>query len=370
MAPETEPFACLISADSWGQMTGKRRSFQRLIVAALFVVPSVVLSVSTSSSAAPSKQEVKAARAKLDSLNRQLDQLIELYNQAQVRLQLSEAQLAEAQHAKRHAEAEAARAMSDLSDRAVAAYTGMGSQLDVLLGAESFTEFSDRLQFMGALAQSDADLGVLAETAGQQAKWAAGRYTEAVATRQTNLDELTSRKDDISAGIADQQTIYEELNRSYEDGLAAQAAAEAAANAAGSGGLTGGGDWGGFVPPPNSSATQIAIAAAESVIGTQYVWGSADPNVGFDCSGLVLWSYAQAGVYLPHSSAMMYDMLPHLSQSELVAGDLLFFYSPVSHVSLYLGGGSMIDASHPGPGGEVSIQPVYWQYFVAGGRIG
>lgn len=355
-------------------MTGKRRFLLRLIVAAAFVVPTVVLSVSTSSSAAPSKQEVEAARAKLDALNRQLDQLIELYNQAQVRLQQSEAQLADAQHAKRHAEAEAARAMSDLSDRAVAAYTGVGSQLDVLLGAESFTEFSDRLQFMGALAQSDADLAALAETAGQQAKWAAGKYAEAVAERQSNLEELTSRKNDISAGIADQQALYEKLNKSYEDALAAQAAAEAAAqaaaNAGGSGGSSGGGDWGGFVPPPNASATQIAIAAAESVIGTQYVWGSADPNVGFDCSGLVLWSYAQAGIYLPHSSAMMYDMLPHLSQSELVAGDLLFFYTPISHVSLYLGGGSMIDASHPGPGGEVRIQPVYWQYFVAGGRIG
>ena len=351
-------------------MTGKRRSVLRLIVAAAFVVPTVVLSVSTSSSAAPSKQEVEAAHAKLDALNRQLDQLIELYNQAQVRLQQSEAQLAEAQHAKRHAEAEAARSMSDLSDRAVAAYTGMGSQLDVLLGAESFTEFSDRLQFMGALAQGDADLAALAETAGQQAKWAAGKYAEAVAARQTNLDELTSRKNDISAGIADQQALYEKLNKSYEGALAAQAAAEAAANAGGSAGSGGGGDWGGFVPPPNASAAQIAIAAAESVIGTQYVWGSADPNVGFDCSGLVLWSYAQAGVYLPHSSAMMYDMLPHLSQSELVAGDLLFFYTPISHVSLYLGGGSMIDASHPGPGGEVRIQPVYWQYFVAGGRIG
>lgn len=351
-------------------MTRKRRSLLRLIVAALFVVPTVVLSVSTSSSAAPSKQEVEAARAKLDALNRQLDQLIEQYNQAQVRLEQSEAKLAEAQHAKRHAEAEAARAMSDLSDRAVAAYTGMGSQLDVLLGADSFTEFSDRLLFMGALAQSDADLANFAETAGQQAKWAAGVYAEAVTERQANLDELNSHKNDISAAISDQQALYAKLNQSYEDALAAQAAAEAAAIAGGSAGSSGGGDWGGFVPPPNASAAQIAIAAAESVIGTQYVWGSADPNVGFDCSGLVLWSYAQAGVYLPHSSAMMYDMLPHLSQSQLVAGDLLFFYTPISHVSLYLGGGSMIDASHPGPGGEVRIQPVYWQYFVAGGRIG
>ena len=106
------------------------------------------------------------------------------------------------------------------------------------------------------------------------------------------------------------------------------------------------------------------------MIGTTYVFGSADPNVGFDCSGLVMWSYAQAGISLPHSSAMMSEMLPRLSQSELLPGDLMFFYSPVSHVAIYLGGGSMIDASHPGPGGEVQIRPVYWDYFDWGGRIG
>jgi cell wall-associated NlpC family hydrolase len=100
------------------------------------------------------------------------------------------------------------------------------------------------------------------------------------------------------------------------------------------------------------------------------VFASADPSVGFDCSGLVMWSYAQAGISLPHSSAMMYDMLPHLSQSELVPGDLLFFYTPVSHVAIYLGGSSMIDASHPGAGGGVAIRTIYWQYFVGGGRIG
>jgi cell wall-associated NlpC family hydrolase len=246
----------------------------------------------------------------------------------------------------------------------------MGSQLDVLLGANSLTEFSDRLQFMGALAQSDADLATQAETAGQQARWAADQYSAALKERQATLDELTARKNDIVSGIADQQALYQTLNKNYQDAIAAEAAALAAANSptGTSSGSSGGGPV--FVPPPNASATQIAIAAAESAIGTEYVWGSADPNVGFDCSGLVMWSYAQAGIYLPHSSAMMSEMLPRLTESELVPGDLMFFYSPVSHVAIYLGGGTMIDASHPGPGGEVQIRTVYWDYFDWGGRIG
>jgi cell wall-associated NlpC family hydrolase len=349
-------------------MTSRRTTIVRLAVAAFFVFPSIVLSISVSS-AAPSKQEVQAAKARLEDLNRLLDQLIEQYNQAQVRLQQTEAKLADAQHSKQAAEAEAARATAELSKRAVAAYTGMGSQLDILLGAQNLTDFTDRLQFMGALAQDDADLAARAETAGQRSKWAAEQYRSALRERQANLEDLAGRKSEIESSIADQRSLYESLNKSYEDALAAEAAAEAAAANATSGGSSGTGG-GVFVPPPNATAGQIAIAAAQSVVGTTYVWGSADPSFGFDCSGLVMWSYAQAGIYLPHSSAMMSDMLPHLSQGELVPGDLLFFYQPVSHVSIYLGGGSMIDASHPGPGGEVQIRTVYWDYFDWGGRIG
>ena len=106
------------------------------------------------------------------------------------------------------------------------------------------------------------------------------------------------------------------------------------------------------------------------MLGTQYVWGSADPNVGFDCSGLTSWAWAQAGVYLPHSSAMQYSVLPHVPQDQVAPGDLLFFYTPISHVSLYVGNGMHIDASHPGPGGEVNLEPVYWQYFVGAARPG
>ncbi len=74
------------------------------------------------------------------------------------------------------------------------------------------------------------------------------------------------------------------------------------------------------------------------MIGTQYVWGAADPSVGFDCSGLTSWAYAQAGVYLPHSSYSQYSSVPHVPIDQIQPGDLLFFYSPTSHVAMYIGG--------------------------------
>jgi cell wall-associated NlpC family hydrolase len=367
-APETEPF---LLAGTWGQMSGKRTTVLRLIVAAVLVFPVILGSVGAS--AAPSREEVQAAKARLDELNRRLSLLVEEYNQANVKLQEAQANMAAARRDREQADARADRALGELSDRAVAAYTGMGTQLDVLLGAESFAEFSDRLQFMGALAQGDADLALEANDAGEQARRAASRYRDAASAQQELLDALAARKAEISSAIAEQRSLYESLDRKYRDALAAQRAAEAAvaqAQSGGGGSGGGGGGGGGFVPPPNASAAQIAVAAAYAAIGTPYVYASADPNVGFDCSGLTSWAWAQAGVYLPHSSAMQYSVLPHVPQDQLVPGDLLFFYTPISHVAIYVGGGNMIDASHPGPGGEVRVQAVYWQYFVGAGRPG
>jgi cell wall-associated NlpC family hydrolase len=71
-----------------------------------------------------------------------------------------------------------------------------------------------------------------------------------------------------------------------------------------------------------------------------------------------MWAWAHGGVSLVHSSAGQYASLPHVSRTALRPGDLVFFYSPIHHVGLYIGGGRMIDAAHSGPGGEVAVRPV------------
>ena len=96
--------------------------------------------------------------------------------------------------------------------------------------------------------------------------------------------------------------------------------------------------------------------------------GGASPESGFDCSGFTMWAWAHAGVYLPHSSAAQYSSLPHVSRESLQPGDLLFFYSPISHVGMYVGGGRMIHSPHTGS--VVSVVPVYWDSFVGASRPG
>jgi cell wall-associated NlpC family hydrolase len=110
------------------------------------------------------------------------------------------------------------------------------------------------------------------------------------------------------------------------------------------------------------------LAAAYSVIGTPYQFGGASPESGFDCSGFTMWSWAHAGVSLPHSSAAQYSSLPHVAREDLQPGDLLFFYSPISHVGMYVGGGQMIHSSHPGT--TVGVVAVYWDSFVGAARPG
>jgi cell wall-associated NlpC family hydrolase len=110
------------------------------------------------------------------------------------------------------------------------------------------------------------------------------------------------------------------------------------------------------------------LEAAYSAIGTPYQWGGSSPETGFDCSGFTMWAWSHAGVFLPHSSAAQYAALPHVAREDLQAGDLLFFYSPISHVGIYVGGGRMIHASHPGV--PVGVVAVYWDSFVGAARPG
>jgi cell wall-associated NlpC family hydrolase len=347
-------------------MSGTPKRIARLAAAVVFVVPTLLLAAGTSSLAAPTKAEVEAAEAKANEIGHELEIAIEQYNDARLRLQDVQDRLADALDDKRAAEALAAEAMGQLEQRAVEAYTGAGSQMDVLLGASDLSEFSDRLEFMGALAQNDADLAAAALNARQQAEWAAQRYADTIEEKQDELKQMEAKRAEIQRMLDEQRALVDQLNREYQEYIErqeAQAAAAAAAEAAAAGdtGTSGGtdttGGGGGFVPPPDTSAAGVAIAAAQSVLGAPYVWGTAGPDT-FDCSGLTTWAYAQAGVYLPHSSAAQASSFPEVSYGAAQPGDLLFFYSPVSHVSLYLGGGMMIHARHPGPGGEVQIGSV------------
>ena len=130
-------------------------------------------------------------------------------------------------------------------------------------------------------------------------------------------------------------------------------------------------------PPPSPPTTTVpaqapgadqAIAYARAQLGKPYQWGGAGP-ASFDCSGLVMMAWAQAGVDFPHLAQDQYDLTAREPLSDLRPGDLVFFGTPsdVYHVGLYIGGGEMIDA--PETGQDVSVASIYWPGLLGAGRV-
>lgn len=118
-----------------------------------------------------------------------------------------------------------------------------------------------------------------------------------------------------------------------------------------------------------SSAADRAVAAALTQVGVPYVWGGETPG-GFDCSGLMQWAYARAGVSLPRQSKSQATVGRSVSRSDIQPGDLLFYNygKGVSHVAMAIGGGRLIEA--PQPGSRVSTRALYTRNLAAIRRVG
>jgi len=120
--------------------------------------------------------------------------------------------------------------------------------------------------------------------------------------------------------------------------------------------------------PPPSSRASVAVNAALGQQGVPYRYATSSPGVNFDCSGLTKYAWAQAGVYLPHQSRQQYASIPHVSPGNAQPGDLVFYYSPISHVGVYIGNGQHVHA--PATGDVVKISTVNWSKVSGVGRPG
>jgi cell wall-associated NlpC family hydrolase len=126
------------------------------------------------------------------------------------------------------------------------------------------------------------------------------------------------------------------------------------------------GSYPNIVLPEATNVGTTALRAALTQRGKPYVWGAAGPD-SYDCSGLVMWAFAQEGISLPHYTGDQWNSGMHVSRADLEPGDLVFFFADISHVGIYIGNGLMVDA--PSTGQVVQVQPVFWDAYVGAVRI-
>jgi cell wall-associated NlpC family hydrolase len=214
------------------------------------------------------------------------------------------------------------------------AYTSDGlSTLNAMLTSSSAEEFVNQLGTLDAIAGHTNN--VLAEVAAAAADAAKARASAdgARTQAQKSYDDIAAQQKDLEAKIADYRRQYAALTAPQQQQvLAAHGGATQPVPS-------------GVVAP--SATAQQAVNTALAQVGDPYAWGGGGPDA-FDCSGLTQYAWSAAGKSLPHSASSQSQMGAAVSRSELQPGDLVFFYSPVSHVGMYIGNGQMVHASTEG----------------------
>jgi cell wall-associated NlpC family hydrolase len=265
--------------------------------------------------------------------SRQLEVVTEQVNEAKVQLDQQQAAVTAADQAAAAAQSRFDQLEPQIRQLARSAYTNDSlTRLDVLLTSNSADDFVHQLGTLDAIAghtnQQVAGIAAVAE----DAKKAQASAAEAQAKAQKTYDDIAAQQKDLQAKIADYQRQYSALSAPQQQQVRAVSGAAQPVPS-------------GVVAP--SGAAQKAVDTALAHVGDPYVWGAAGPNA-FDCSGLMQYAYSAAGVSLPHSSSSQSRMGTPVSRDQLQPGDLVFFYSPVSHVGMYIGNGQMVHASTSG----------------------
>jgi len=328
--------------------TAARIGGRTVIVAAVAVVATLLPTALTGASAASSatgNPTLDATLAQANKLGQQIDSLSQQYDS--LRIQLTQAKN-EASLARKNA----ARYLSVFSKdqgsiAAIAVESYMTGGLNPtlqLLSTNSPQSLLNRASIMSQLERENGakvSLVASAETAAQRALAAAAqqqrRATQLAAQMQSKVAAIQQRENFFnSSAFAQAASIYQKT-----------------------------GQYPNITVNGNSVGVQ-ALKFALTKVGDPYVWGAAGPS-SFDCSGLVMWAYAQVGISLLHFTGDQWNEGEHISRAQLAPGDLVFFFSDLSHVGLYVGNGLMIDA--PTFGVPVHVEPVFWSAYQGAVRI-
>jgi cell wall-associated NlpC family hydrolase len=304
------------------------------VLLAVILMPLTVLS--TGSLTAQATPTASRLEDQLDQLNRESDQLVEQYNQSNEALKRIRRSLNGLRAQASGAEADVRKLQQVLGARASAAYVqGAGSAVAAVLGSDDPAAAIARVQVLELLAANDGDLMDQLGVAGQALGERKRNLIAAEKAQAAEVDRLQAKKAEVERAADKTRALLSRMRAADRPSAPTRPSNPVAPPPSAGGGGGGGG----------GAAAVAAYARAQ--VGKPYCYGGSGPGC-FDCSGLTMMAWRQAGVSLPHSSAAQYNVGRRISASELQPGDLIFYYSPISHVSVYIGGGQRISATHTG----------------------
>ena len=323
-------------------------------------------------------------QAEIEANGNRVSILDEQYNQAQDKIQKTTDQLNadRAQVEAKTRETDRVRAL--LADRAAELYMGAGNPAPLAaFDVSSTQQLGSRSAYGGRGRRSGREADgqrprrhrrarPRAEVARQGAPRAESERNALDATRQEINDATAQQEALLAQANGKIKTLVDEIQaeKEREQEAAARASMERAARgpskpkrtprtqssstngSSDNGSSTGSSDNSPSEPPPQdlptpSSHAQVAVDTAEAQLGKPYVYAGSGPD-SFDCSGLTMYAWAAAGVSLPHNADAQYQSLPHVPIDALEPGDLVFFGSPIHHVGMFVGNGTMIEAPYTG----------------------
>lgn len=340
-------------------------------------------------SATSVKAQIASAQRQIRELNSQAEAASERYDAARIKLAAAQQAAAGSQTRLSAAKAKVNSMQASVTAFAVAAYRGEASTSLLTLTTGSTNSLIGRVSSLQAVSASEAVTLVGVDAAKRVEEQAQADATAALANQRSATTAMAADRNEILAAAAKETTILSGLQvkeaaiikaaKAKAARLAAeraaanlrrqQAAAAAAARAVRSQPVS--------PPAPRpvagSGGAATAVSWAYREIGKPYVWGAAGPN-SFDCSGLAMYVWAKAGVYLDHFTGDQWHEGTHVTRSQLEPGDLVFFAyntsdpSTIHHVGIYIGGGEMIDA--PFTGVNVRKDPAFRSDYIGAVRPG
>ena len=335
--------------------------------------------VATTIAGARSTPQIRAAQAheravmaQVDAIGRDLQLAEDQWANAQHRLALVNASLRQNEYRLHVAKGNLRSAQQRLQARLYSLYVnGAPSTIDVIAGAHSLSQLIDRAESAQVLSNQDAALGQQALSFEHSVQARERQLHQLKLKREQTVREAAARKQQRASELAQQKRLLASIHSSISQLQAQEAARERAAAAAARARLqaeiaarkaaeqaaaaqtTQSSSAPTIAPPPPVSVptgggSGAGHAAAASIalryLGVPYVYGGASPS-GFDCSGLVMYVYAQLGISLPHYTVAQWNATQPVSSP--APGDLVFF-NGLGHVGIYIGGGRFVNAPHTG----------------------